>query len=300
LPPELVFLLQLVVSGIAIGGIYGLVALGFVLIYKATDVLNLAQGEMLMLGAYISYDMLTRYGLPFVVALPVTLLFSVALGLLIERAVLRPLIGEPIISVIMVTLGLAIFLRAVVTAIWGTEYRAYPTVPLLRGEAVRLGPVTVAQEFVWSFAIALALVAGFGLAFRYTKMGIAMRAVADDQQAALSMGISVRRVFALSWIISAAVSTIGGILLANIQGLGILLATLGLKVLPVTIVGGLDSMAGAVIGGIVIGVLETLSAGYLDQPLGGGVREVAPFVFLVLILLVKPYGLFGKERIERV
>ena len=298
MPPELVFPLQLVVSGVAIGGVYGLVALGFVLIYKATNVLNLAQGEMLMLGAYISYDILTRYGLPFPVALLVTLLFSVVLGVLIERTVLRPLIGEPIISVIMVTLGLAIFLRAMVIAIWGTEYRAYPVV--LRGEPVRLGLVTVAQEFIWSFAIALVLVAAFGLAFRYTKIGIAMRAVADDQQAALSMGISVRRVFALSWIISAAVSTIGGILLANIQGLGILLATLGLKVLPVTILGGLDSMAGAVIGGIVIGTLETLSAGYLDQPLGGGVREVVPFLFLVLILLVKPYGLFGKERIERV
>ena len=296
--PELTFLVQLLIAGVAIGGVYALIALGFVLIYKATDVLNLAQGEMLLLGAYVSYALIAQAGLPVPIAFLITLAFSIVLGVAIERVALRPLIGEPVISVIMVTIGLAILLRSIVILIWGTEYRVYPA--LLPKDAARIGPLSVSQEFLWAFGIAMALVALFALLFRYTRFGIAMRAVADDQQAALSMGINVRFVFAASWVIAAVVSSLGGMLLASIQGTGILLATLGLKALPVAIVGGLDSIVGAAVGGVVVGALETLSAGYLDVALGGGVRDVAPFVFLVLILLVKPYGLFGKERIERV
>ncbi|MFN2521176.1 MAG: branched-chain amino acid ABC transporter permease [Candidatus Limnocylindria bacterium] len=296
--PEQVFLLQIVAGGVAIGGIYALITLGFVLIYKATDVLNLAQGEMLMVGAYVSYALLTQVGLPFWAALAGTIAFAVALGLAIERAALRPLIGEPVISVIMVTIGLSIVLRSAVILFYGTEYRVYP--PVLPKDAVTLGPISLPLEFVLSFAIAIALVAALAAVFRWTRLGIAMRAVSDDQQAALSMGIDVRSVFAITWAASAVVSAIGGILLAQIQGVGILLATLGLKALPVAILGGLDSLAGAVVGGIIVGTLENLSAGYLDVPLGGGVRDVAPFVFLVIVLLVRPYGLFGKERIERV
>ena len=296
--PEAVFLLQIVTGGAAIGGIYALITLGFVLIYKATDVLNLAQGEMLMVGAYVSYALLAQAGLPFWAAFAATVVFALALGLAIERAALRPLIGEPVISVIMITIGLSIVLRSTVILFYGTEYRAYPQV--LPEDSVRIGPISLPLEFVLSFAIAIALVAALAAVFRWTRLGIAMRAVADDQQAALSMGIDVRSVFAVTWAASAVVAAIGGILLAQIQGVGILLATLGLKALPVAILGGLDSLAGAVVGGIVVGVLENLSAGYLDAPLGGGVRDVAPFVFLVIVLLVRPYGLFGRERIERV
>jgi branched-chain amino acid transport system permease protein len=296
--PELTLLLQLVVGGVAIGGVYSLIALGFVLIYKASDVLNLAHGELLLVGAYVSYALIAQIGLPLPVALLGTFAFAIVLGLAIERLALRPLIGEPVISVIMVTIGLAILLRALVVLVWGSEYRVYPQV--LPKESVHLGPVTIGQEFVWSFVIAAALVALFGALFRYTKIGIAMRAVADDQQAALSMGINVRAVFAMSWAVAALVASVGGMLLASIQGAGVLLATLGLKALPVAIVGGLDSIIGAAVGGIIVGVLETLSAGYLDIPLGGGVRDVVPFVFLVVVLLLKPYGLFGKPRIERV
>lgn len=295
---EAVLFLQLVASGVAIGGIYALVALGFVLIYKSTDVLNMAQGEMLMIGAYVSFSLIVDYGIPFVPAFFLTLVFSTLLGLAVERSALRPLIGQPVISVIMVTIGLSIFLRSVVIGIWGTQYQRYPSP--IQDSVVNLGPVPVAEVYLWSLLVCVLLVGALTLGFRYTRMGIAMRAVADDQQAALSVGISVRRVFAMAWIISAIVSSIGGILLANIQGVGIALSTVGLKALPVSIVGGLDSIPGAIVGGILIGVLENLSSGYLDLPLGGGVREVAPYVFLVIILLFKPYGLFGKERIERV
>ena len=295
---EVTLFLQLVVSGVAIGSIYALVALGFVLIYKSTDVLNMAQGEMLMIGAWISYSLIADYRIPFVPAFLLTLAFSAVLGLAVERAALRPLIGQPVISVIMVTIGLSIFLRAIVIAIWGTQYQRYPTP--IQDSVVNVGPVPIAEVYLWSLLICLVLVGVLTLGFRFTRMGIAMRAVADDQQAALSVGISVRRVFALAWVISALVSAVGGVLLANIQGVGIGLGAVGLKALPVSIVGGLDSIPGAIVGGILIGVLENLSAGYLDIPLGGGVREVAPYVFLVLILLFKPYGLFGKVRIERV
>ena len=295
---DLTLFLQLVASGVAIGGIYALIALGFVLIYKSTDVLNMAQGEMLMVGAYVSFSLIVDYGIPFVPAFLLTLVFSVLLGRAVERVDLRPLIDQPVISVIMVTIGLSIFLRAVVIAVWGTQYQRYPSP--IQDSIVNIGPIPIAEVYVWSLVVSLLLVAGLTLGFRFTRVGIAMRAVSDDQQAALSMGISVRKVFAMAWIISAVVSAIGGILLANIQGVGIALSSIGLKALPVSIVGGLDSIPGAIIGGILIGVLENLSAGYLDAPLGGGVREVTPYVFLVLILLVKPYGLFGKERIERV
>ncbi len=295
---ETVLFLQLVISGVAIGSIYALVALGFVLIYKSTDVLNMAQGEMLMIGAWISYSLIADYRIPFVPAFFMTLAFTSLLGLAVERAALRPLIGQPIISVIMVTIGLSIFLRAMVIAIWGTQYQRYPSP--IQDSVVSVGPVPIPEVYLWSLLVCLLLVGALTLGFRFTRMGIAMRAVADDQQAALSVGISVRRVFALAWVISALVSAIGGMLLANIQGVGIGLSAVGLKALPVSIVGGLDSIPGAIVGGILIGVLENLSAGYLDTPLGGGVREVAPYVFLVVVLLIKPYGLFGKERIERV
>jgi branched-chain amino acid transport system permease protein len=296
--PDAILFLQLVVSGIAIGSIYALVALGFVLIYKSSDVLNMAQGEMLLIGAWISYSFIVDYGIPFVPAFFLTLVFSVVFGVAIERAVLRPMIGQPTISVIMVTIGLSILLRAIVIAIWGTQYQRYPTP--IQDSVIHVGPIPIAEVYVWAFFVSLILVGALTLGFRYTRMGIAMRAVADDQQAALSVGISVRRVFATAWAIAAVVSSIGGILLANITGVGIGLSAIGLKALPVSIVGGLDSIPGAIVGGVLIGVLENLSAGYLDIPLGGGVREVVPYVALLPILLFKPYGLFGRERIERV
>ena len=292
------FLALLLVNGLVIGSIYALVALGFVLIYKSSDVLNLAQGELVMIGAYVCFFFVVQYNIPFFAAFILTLVFSTVMGLAIERAVLRPLIGQPIISVIMVTIGLSSVLRAVVFAIWGVDTRPFP--PLLPQEPVMFGTVPITQVYIYSFGIAMLLLAIFTVFFKYSKTGIAMRAVADDQQAALSMGISVRRIFAMAWIIAAIVSSIGGILVGFINGINISLSYMGLKVLPVAILGGLDSIPGAVVGGLVIGVLENLSGGYLDPLVGGGVKEVAPFIFLVIVLMIKPYGLFGKEIIERV
>jgi branched-chain amino acid transport system permease protein len=209
------------------------------------------------------------------------------------------MIGEPVISVIMLTLGLASVLRAVVQGAWGTDTRPFPHV--FPPDPVMLGPLPVSQGYLYSVAAVALLLIVFHWFFRYSRAGIAMRATAFSQQVALSMGISVKRIFALSWSIAAVVSAVGGVLLGSIRG-GVdgSLALFGLKVVPVAILGGLDSVPGAIVGGLVIGVLENLSGGYLDPIFGGGVKEVAPFIVLVVILAVKPYGLFGNVRIERV
>jgi branched-chain amino acid transport system permease protein len=293
------FFLQLVINGLVIGSIYALVALGFVVIYKASGVLNFAQGEFLMLGAYVCLTIVVQGGVPFVPGFLLTLVFSVVLGLLLERVLLRPMIGEPVISVIMLTLGLSSVLRAIVQGIWGTDTRPFPDV--FPHDPVRIGPLPVSQGYLYSVACVALLLVIFSAFFRFSRPGIAMRATAFSQQVALSMGISVKRMFALSWSIAAVVSAVGGILLGAIRG-GVdgSLAFFGLKVVPVAILGGLDSIAGAIVGGLIIGVLENLSGGYLDPLFGGGVKEVAPFLALVLILTIKPYGLFGKVKIERV
>ena len=293
------FLLQLVINGLVVGSIYALVALGFVVIYKSSSILNFAQGEFLMVGAYVCLTALTAGHVPFWAGFALTLAFSAVLGIALERFALRPMIGEPVISVIMLTLGLSSVLRAIIQGIWGTGTRPFP--PVFPSDPVMLGPLPVSRGYLWSVGCVALLLVVFGVFFNYTRAGIAMRAVAFSQQTALSMGISVKRIFALSWSIAAVVSAVGGILLGAVRG-GVdgSLAFFGLKVIPVVILGGLDSVLGAIVGGLAIGVLENLSGGYLDPFFGGGVKEVAPFVALVLILMVKPYGLFGKVKIERV
>ena len=293
------FFLQLVLNGLVIGSIYALVGLGFVIIYKSSSILNFAQGEFLMLGAYVCVAIVVRYHVPILAAFVLTLAFAAILGVLLERVLLRPMIGEPVISVIMLTLGLASVLKAIVQGIWGTETIAYPQI--FPTAPVMIGPLPVSQGYLWSMGSVAILLVLFSIFFKYTRDGIAMRATAFSQQVALSMGISVKRIFALAWSIAAVVSAVGGVLLGGVRG-GVdgAFALFGLKVIPVVILGGLDSVGGAIVGGLVMGVLENLSGGYLDPIFGGGVKEVAPFIALVAILTVKPYGLFGKVKIERV
>jgi len=293
---EFLFFMQMLLSGLSMGSIYALVALGFVLIYKATSILNLAQGEFLMVGAYICLSITLDFGLNFIASFMLTMVFSVILGLAVERLVLRPLIGEPIISVIMVTLGLTYILRGLVIMIWGNDIRQFNIFP---EQPVDFWGVKLTYLYLYSLGISLILLTVFAIFFKYARTGIFMRAVADHQTAAQSMGISVKGVFAMSWCIAAVVSSIGGILVGNIAGVGVDLSYIGLKVLPAVILGGLDSILGAIIGGLIVGVLEFLSAGYLD-PYIPAINEVFPFIVLVLVLMIKPYGLFGIEEIERV
>ncbi len=289
---------QIVVSGLAAGGVYGLIALGFVLIYKATSILNLATGQFMTVGAFICLSVMSQTAAPFYISLMVTLAFAALLGVVIERIILRPLIGEPIISVIMVTIGLASILRGLTHIIWSPEYRSFP--PIFPPQPLDLGFAIVPSGLLWGFIFAMVCTVIFAATFRYTRTGLAMRATASNQQAALSMGISVKNVFALSWSFAAITAAIGGIIIGNISGISIHLGDIGLKVLSVIILGGLDSIVGAIIGGFIIGLLENFAGVYLDAIMGGGTKEVVPFVVLVIIIMIRPYGIFGKEIIERV
>lgn len=286
--------IQLTVTGLTNGAILALAALGFVLIYKSSDVINFAQGEFLLVGAYVTFSMIAQFGLAWPLGMILTMIVAIALGVTVERLVLRPLIGEPIISVIMITIGLSSLLRAIVSTIWGTLPRAFP--PFIPSQPVRVLTATVGADRLWAFGIAVAMLGIFTAFFRRSREGIAMRAVADDQQVALSMGISVKKIFAWAWSIAAITAAIAGALVANIVGVSGELSNFGLRVFPVVILGGLDSIPGAILGGLIIGLLEAYTGGYIGQ----GLNQIIPFIILIIILMVRPYGLFGQERIERV
>lgn len=288
--------IQLTLSGIANGAILALAALGFVLIYKSSDVINFAQGELLMIGGYLTYMMIVQLGVPWPIGVPLAVLLAAIVGVLIEHTVLRPMIGEPIISVIMVTIGLSSLLRAIIGAIWGVS--PLPTPSFIPATSLRLLGAAVPVNQIVAIGLSLLLLILLTLFFRQSNDGIAMRAVADDQQAALSVGISVRHIWAVSWAIAAMTAAVGGMLLASIVGVSANVGRIGLSVFPVVILGGLDSIPGAIIGGLIIGLLQAYAGGYL--PPEWGMAEVAPFFVLIAILLVRPYGLFGQRIIERV
>src|ERR1043165_6352289 len=281
--------IQLTVYGLANGAILALAALGFVLIYKATSVINFAQGEFLLVGAYAFYSAFVLLHLPVMLAVVVGLAIAIGLGVAIERLVLRPLGGEEPISVIMVTIGLSAVLKASIQIFYGTTPRTMPKV-LPRGSVEILGAAVPIDRLV-----AAVVLAAFSAFFRWSRHGVAMRAVADDQQAALAQGISVPRIFALAWAMAAASAVIGGVLIADIAEVSQSLAGFGLMVFPVVILGGLDSVPGTIIGGTVIGLVSQYAEG-----VSPGASQVVPYVVLVVILLVRPYGLFGQPRIERV
>mgnify|MGYP001297343053 CR=1 FL=1 len=292
------FFLQMLVTGIVVGSIYGLVALGFVLIYRSSDVLNLANGEFVVIGAYVCLSIMTASNMPFIPALGVTLIISVLLGFIVERLVVRPLQNAPVISIIMATIGLSSLMAGLVHMVWGHNTRTFPQV--FSNVPVEFAGVIIMPVYIWSFIIVMVLLIAFSVFFKFSKMGVAMRAVADDKKAAMSMGISVKVVLAVTWAIAAVVASIGGTMLGMLNGVSPGMATIGLTVLPVVILGGLDSIGGAIIGGFLIGIIQNLVGGYMDPMVGGGLKEVVPFIIVLLILLIKPYGLFGKGGAERV
>ena len=285
-------------TGIMVGGIYALVALGWVLIYKCSGVLNLAMGELTLIGAYVSLSFYTM-GIPFIASLLISLVIGFVLGILTERIFLDKLIGEPVLTVIMVTVGLSFFFKGTVEFIWGTDTRVFDP-PVFSIEPIRLGPLVIGQVYLWSFLAAIILLIVFVSFFKYTRWGLAMQATADDEMAALSLGVSARFVYATAWAIAFMAAGVGGTLLGNINGLNISVGYLGLLVLPAVVLGGLNSIPGAIVGGIIIGILQNFCGAYLDRYFPGGVKEIAPFVFMAVFLLFKPYGLWGWERIERV
>lgn len=279
--------------GLLSGGLLALIALGFVLIYKGTGVINFAMGEFMMLGAYFFYTANVLWGLPMWLALALTLAAVAAVAALIERALLRPLSGQPVISVLMATIGLASALHGGVEALWSGRNYEMPT--LLSRKPFTPGEILIPGQVVWSFVLAAVVIAAFTLYFRFSKTGIAMRAAASDPMTAYVLGIDVRRTQALTWMFAGMVGAVAGIVVASMTSLSPALGSAALGVLAVIILGGLDSIAGAIVAGLVVGLVESLTAGYL----GGKVRDIVPYAIVLVILLIRPYGLFGTRQIER-
>jgi branched-chain amino acid transport system permease protein len=293
--------LQVTVQGLAAGSKYALVALGFVVIFKATGVINFAQGGFVLFGAYIAYNVGDTWGLPFVVAVVVAMLGGALIGATVERVALRPMIGQPPFAAIMITIGVLFVLEQIVTSIWG-----FDTLSLgdpWANHVVHAGDITIATRNLWSVGLAALALLAFFLFFRYSSTGVAMRATALDPEAALAQGISPGRVYTLAWGVSGAVAALAGITLASGQGaLSPGIGYVALAAFPAIILGGLDSPGGAVIGGVLIGVSQALTARYLSDWtwLGTNFHTVMPYVLMVVILLVRPYGLFGTREVQRV
>ena len=294
---ELNYLLQLIVSGLSVGSVYAVIGIGFVVIYKATKILNFAHGEILMIAAYFCLVLIESLHVHFLIAFLLTMVFCAVIGLMVERFIFRPMIGEPVFAMVMITLGLSIVLRPLTGMIFGFGNVMFPS-PFPQKPVV-FSNVVISHAHLWTFIISCAVMGIFFLFFKYSKVGIAMRAAADRQIVAFLMGINVKKIFSLSWAIAAATAGIAGILLANVMVMNLNLSFVAVKVFPAIILGGLDSIVGALIGGLIIGVFETLVGGYLDLYLSG-IKEISAYILLFIILVVRPYGLFGTEEIERV
>jgi len=294
---DLNYFLQLMVSGLSVGSVYAVIGIGFVVIYKATKILNFAHGEILMIAAYFCIMLIENLHFNFLIAFFFTLAFCALIGLIVERFILRPMIGEPIFAVVMITLGLGIILRTLTGMVFGFGNVMFPS-PFPKAPIV-LNKVVISHAHLWAFIVSCIVMVIFFIFFKYSKIGIAMRAAADRQIVAFLMGINVKKIFSLSWAIAAATAGIAGILLANVLVVNLNLSFVAIKVFPAIILGGLDSIVGALIGGLIIGVFETLVGGYLDIYLSG-IKEISAYILLFIILIVRPYGLFGTEEIERV
>jgi branched-chain amino acid transport system permease protein len=292
------FSVLLLSNGVLIGLMYSLIALGFVLVYKATDAVNFAQGEFVMIAGFVAVGALTVLGAPLWLSVLAALAAMVAFGFALERVMLRKLIGRPVIAVVMATIGLAAILRGL--GPFGIFQGTRPLPLPLPDEPFIVGPLFLPPIQLAGAAVSIMFLAGFGFFFLKSRKGIAMRAVADNQQVAMAMGINVERYFGLAWAMTGVVSALGGVLWGNMLGVDVNLALVGFKVFPVVILGGLDSIPGAILGGLIVGIVENVAAGYIDPLVGGGTKDFAPYVLMIVALMIRPYGIFGKRIIERV
>ena len=292
------FFLETLIGGLLAGVMYSLVAIGFVLIYTATGVFNFSHGQLTMAGAYFFYMFQVQMGLAPWWSAPAAVLCMFVVGLAIERLCLRRMVGEPAIAIIMLTIGLGALLRNLVGLVWGTQPQA--PVALFDPGSYLVGGFQVPRVYMWTLVSAGVFIAAFVLYFRKSAQGIAMRAVAFHQDHASLSGISIHRVFALSWGLAGVMATISGILMVQLVGLDLSMDARGLSAFPAAILGGIDSIGGVIIGGLIIGAAESLAGGYLDPYMGGGTKEVVGYVVLLLILMIRPYGLFGTPEIRKV
>lgn len=288
------YFLNLLMSGLVIGSLYGLIAMGFAMVYRATGMVNFAVGEVMMLTAYISFNLAQIPGMGFFGLLATTLPTAMLLGLLIERVFIRPMLGEPMFSRVMVTIGVAVVIRSVVILIWGVEPKPYPRV--LGDDVIRLGDMALYAGQIFSLAMLAVLCLLMWAFFRHSRVGIAMRATSNNETTALLMGINVKRISGIAWALSSLFAAVAGLSFCLMFALEPEISQMGLRGFPATILGGLDSVVGGAFGGLVIGVVENMAGGYL----GRGLKEIAGFVLIIVVLMVKPYGLFGQREIERV
>jgi branched-chain amino acid transport system permease protein len=294
------FFIQLVVSGLSLGMVYALIAIGFVIILKCSNAFNLAQGQFVMLGGYLGYTFLVVMHLPLWASVICAILVATLTGLIIERLALRPLIGKPVLAIVMMTIALAVVIEGIATLAWGGEFKTYyGSLPVIN---FKVGAISLPSETIIGLIVAAIVVVILMVIFRYTKIGLAMRATAEDEQVVRSSGIKVTMVYAFAWIIACIVGVVGGILLGAVSGVMTSLANIGWKALAVVILGGIDSIEGAILAGLILGVSENVASGYLDplMPSGGGLANVFPFIIIVVVLIFRPYGLFGLKRIERI
>jgi branched-chain amino acid transport system permease protein len=291
------FFFEVLIGGLLAGVMYSLVALGFVLIFKASGVFNFAQGAMVLFAA-LTFVSLEERGLPRWAALIATLAVMVLLAVAIERIVLRPLVNQPAISLLMATIGLTFCIEGLAQGVWGSVVKGLDLgIP---DNTFEVKGVLVSQFDLFAATVAGLLVGALALFFQYTRVGRALRAVADDHQAALSIGIPLQYIWAVVWAVAGAVALVAGLLWGSRLGVQFALSVIALKALPVLILGGFTSIAGAIVGGLIIGATEKIAEVYLGPVLGGGIENWFPYVFALLFLLVRPEGLFGEKRIERV
>jgi branched-chain amino acid transport system permease protein len=286
-------LIQLIVSGLAIGSIYGLVALGFVLIFKSTDIFSFAQGDLVMVGSYLGYGILTVLMVPLWLAIPIVLILAAALGLLIQRFVFQPMMGSPLLIMVMATIALSLVLRGLVMIIWGTSPVSYPTT--LPNVALDFWGVRVSTIDLIIMGVAAIAILIFSLFFRLTRIGLHMRAIAENSEAAAVVGINAKRMFSLALLIGTVMAAVGGLLLANLQLVSSQISEIGLLSFPAAVLGGMRSIPGAVVGGLIIGVIGQLATGYIN----GSAATAITFGVLLLVLLVRPQGIFGTKSVVR-
>lgn len=293
---------QFLVAGLSLGSIYALICLGFVVVYRATGVINFAQGVLVVLGAYLVHEFAVRQGLPFALAVLLAMAVVAAFCVLLERLIFRPLVGQPVTSMILVTLGVVFVVEQICAALWGYDVVMVGDPWGVR--TVTLGGTAVRVADLWTIGAAGAALVGFFALFRLTTLGIAMRAGSADPEAALAHGISPRAIHGISWAIAGAVAVVAGVLLASgPKGVDLTVGVVAYRALPAMILGGLDSSEGAVVGGITIGLVEVLSAAYLVPAfpaLGPNFHVIVPYFVMILVLLIRPHGLFGRHEVRRV
>lgn len=294
----MISLLSHIINGALIGLLFALVAMGFVIIYRSARVFNFAQGEIVILGAFLFWTFSQYWELPIWLSLILAFCASVVLGLIIERVILRPLVGEELFALVMVTIGLLVFIRGLVLVTWGAEVHFIPPVFSVKG--VKVGPLMIDRGLVYGGAFTIFMSILFSWFFNHTRLGLEMTAVAEDHQIALSLGLNVKRSIAMAWAISGALCTLSAIVFVSGKGMTFMAADIGLAALPVALLAGLESIGGLVLAGLLIGVSVGLAEHFLDSVLQGGVGAVFPFFIMIIVLLIRPTGLFGWRTIERI